>query len=78
MIISAFAAVVIFSIQPLQNSDHRDVLHTHTCNGNHSATRKLLKLRQLKKGEIGEVRQLADADTKSCCTAVESHVRKKG
>jgi hypothetical protein len=50
---------------------------THAWNSNQSAKRKLLKLRQLNQSKIDEVRQLAKAVQRSCCKAVESHVRKR-
>src|SRR5260370_460483 len=57
---SPFAALVIFSIHPLLRILIAVTSFTHACNGNHSAKRKLLKLRQLKKSKIDEVLQLAN------------------
>jgi len=37
---NAFAALVSFSIHPLQNPDYRDVPHTDPCKGNHRANVK--------------------------------------
>src|SRR6266852_3862696 len=76
MTTSPFAALVIFSIHPLLRILIPVTPFTHACNGNHSAKRKLLKLRQLKESKIDEVSQLARA-VQNPHEAVESHVRKR-